>query len=241
MRSKFLGFERWAGESWKQALYRAERCSHARRLSCGWRHTVLSRLDNQVVVMGHGGSGRLGFDAGPIQRVSTPRRLLDISPIQEVSAAVNHTLLLSNDGKVLSCGYDFCVAATDNPDNENGPSVPRLIAMPCQTRIATIATGSMHSAAVRQCILATRVVAPENSEVCLVIRSQTAASYSLGGSVASVSLATATPSPNSCPLAWKVCRQSTKCRVEGSSQLVLAARVIYGPSVPGARHLSLNW
>jgi len=146
----FHGFERRAGECWKQALNRAQRSGYTRRLSAGWRHTAMAHPGERMFVMGNGGSGRLGFQVeNPTQCVSTPRQL-NFDNIVQVSAGVNTTLMLKEDGGVISCGYNFANSAGPGDSSYNTNHLPVPMVMPGGVKIVTIGAGSMHSAAVSE-------------------------------------------------------------------------------------------
>jgi hypothetical protein len=158
------------GESWKLTLDRMERSGYSARLSGGWRHTVLvdqahAACGGVVTVMGHTGSGRLGFDAADKQHVAVPTQLRGgtLPPISQVSAGVNHTLMLTGEpgpaGQLFTCGYGFCNSASaheqDAPAHNAareaaGSTRPVPVAVPFATRITAISAGPMHSAAVGQ-------------------------------------------------------------------------------------------
>ena len=150
MMQGFHGFERRAGECWKQALNRAQRSGYTRRLSAGWRHTAMAHPGERMFVMGNGGSGRLGFQVeNPTQCVSTPRQL-NFDNIVQVSAGVNTTLMLKEDGGVISCGYNFANSAGPGDSSYNTNHLPVPMVMPGGVKVVTIGAGSMHSAAVSE-------------------------------------------------------------------------------------------
>ena len=143
--------ERRAGESWKQTLAQAERSEFQFRLSAGWRHTAFAQPLGSLLTWGNSGSGRLGLEDQA--NVMAPRRIehsLSGEPAQ-VSAGVNHTLVLTDSGTVLSTGYGFRGASDQDPREDDSDEEDQHDHLPRQLQIAhkvaMVSAGPMHSAA----------------------------------------------------------------------------------------------
>ncbi|CCI11565.1 unnamed protein product [Albugo candida] len=78
-----------------------------KQISVGWHHCVCITLENKVLSWGKGSHGQLGI--GLDDNVSTPTSVLldsvEHTTISGVACGSEHTLLLTCEGNVYSCGW----------------------------------------------------------------------------------------------------------------------------------------
>ena len=142
------------GESWKQTLARAERSGYRNRLSAGWRHTSLVHPTGGLFSWGNMGSGRLGIEAAVDKKhLPSPTLVSNLPPgITQISAGVNHSLMLTDAGAVYCCGYSAYASPVGQPGEwEDDTSYHKPQPIPVLTnfvKVKAVSAGPMHSAAV---------------------------------------------------------------------------------------------
>ena len=142
------------GESWKKTLARAERSGYRNRLSAGWRHTSLVHPTGGLLSWGNMGSGRLGLEAAVDKKhLPSPTLVSNLPPgVTQISAGVNHSLMLTDTGDVYCCGYSAYASPVGQPGEwEDDTSYHKPQPIPVLTnsvKVKLVSAGPMHSAAV---------------------------------------------------------------------------------------------
>jgi len=111
--------------------------------------SVLSKLGTGVFSFGTNHRYQLGLNFEPrIQRVPAP--VLSLEGIHVVSIASNesHSLFLTDDGRVWSCGSGFCGILGHSTVEDSAQ--PRIIEALMNSRVVDVAAGVRHSVAVSE-------------------------------------------------------------------------------------------
>ncbi len=143
-------------QSWKEALRELERAAATRyghSIAAAGQHSAMaSATSGRLFTAGVGlalRDGRLGHgeDAKPTDRPSKVL-VLDAHRILSVAASVSHTVALTADGRIFSCGVgdDGQLGLGD----QQGSYVPRLCRALETTKIMQVATGARHTCAVAE-------------------------------------------------------------------------------------------
>lgn len=122
-------------------------------VGCGEAHTVAVARDGKAYSWGHSGNGRLGLTLPNINdHVLVPMLITSLNTHRIIAAACGamHTLFLSENGELFSCGNNmFGQLGVGDKDGRNTP-VPVLV--PSQSTVkphhSAIAAGQMCSAAI---------------------------------------------------------------------------------------------
>jgi alpha-tubulin suppressor-like RCC1 family protein len=143
-------------QSWKEALRELERADDARYGSsiaaAGQHGAMISAASGRLFTAGVGlalRDGRLGHgeDAKPTDR---PSEVVALRPhrVLSVAASVSHTVALTMDGRIFSCGVgdDGQLGLGD----QQGSYIPRLCRALSTTTIVQVATGARHTCAVAE-------------------------------------------------------------------------------------------
>ncbi|XP_067001065.1 X-linked retinitis pigmentosa GTPase regulator isoform X2 [Anabrus simplex] len=75
-------------------------------ISCGYYHTAFVTVDGDLYVCGEGESGKLGLP-NSVSNCTSPTRVITESPVISVSCGGNHTLAVTEGGKVYAFGNNF--------------------------------------------------------------------------------------------------------------------------------------
>jgi alpha-tubulin suppressor-like RCC1 family protein len=70
--------------------------------SSGYYHTALVTEDGRLLVLGNNDDGQLGLETS--SKFEGPLEVSMDSPIKAVACGNQHTVILTNDGDVLTCG-----------------------------------------------------------------------------------------------------------------------------------------
>ena len=126
------------------------------KISCGCHFTVCVDYEGFMWSFGENGSGQLGtgntinfnvpqnnwgqFGTGNTTNFNFPQKILEIPPVLSVSCGSEHTLIITTDSNLWSCGYNMygqlCLG------NQENQSKPRQTSF---SNISKISTGSHHS------------------------------------------------------------------------------------------------
>jgi len=109
-------------------------------LECGGLYTICKAIDNSIFAWGDNSFGQLGINSfenqySPIQCANWPNKIVDIK------CGMSHTLVLTSDGKVYSCGFNIHGQLGRNTFDEYSSTLD-LINIPDTIRIET---GGYHS------------------------------------------------------------------------------------------------
>ena len=76
------------------------------QVSCGGSHSLFLTSDRDVISCGNNHHGQCGFDPQECAQTSTPFKVaaFDSVCVKQVSAGYEHSLFLSEDGKVYTSG-----------------------------------------------------------------------------------------------------------------------------------------
>jgi alpha-tubulin suppressor-like RCC1 family protein len=111
--------------------------------------SVLSRLGTAVFSWGTNHRRQLGMNFEPeAQRVPAPMLCLEGVRVASVATNESHTLLLTEEGQVWSCGAGFCGILGHG--DLSGAAQPRIVEALAHTRIVDVAVGVRHSVAVSE-------------------------------------------------------------------------------------------
>jgi alpha-tubulin suppressor-like RCC1 family protein len=109
--------------------------------------SVLSNLGECLFAWGSNQRHQLGLNFEPrVQRIPAPVLNLEGVRIAAVASSESHTLFLTEEGHVWSCGFGFC-GILGHGDVEANPK-PRLIQTLAHVRVIDVAVGIRHSVAV---------------------------------------------------------------------------------------------
>merc|ERR1719375_2696927 len=111
--------------------------------------SVLSRLGSALFVMGQNHRYQLGLHLQPrVQRAPTPILNMEGIRIRSIATGESHSLFLTQEGQVLSCGVGFCGILGHG--NTADCCQPKLIENLLHARVVDVAVGIRHSAAVSE-------------------------------------------------------------------------------------------
>jgi alpha-tubulin suppressor-like RCC1 family protein len=110
---------------------------------CGYAHTVFLTNDGKVYSCGYNGQGRLGLGDTSDRSVPTLITALNSLTISAIACGSAHTVFLTNDGKVYSCGYNFYGEL--GLGNKTEQTTPQLITALNSLTISAIACGREHT------------------------------------------------------------------------------------------------
>ena len=112
--------------------------------SAGGSHSLAVTADGALYSWGCGGSGRLGHgteaDCWAPKRVAA---LQDTGRVQHAEAGVAHSVILTTEGKVLTCGSNFRCCIGHCPDE--GKRLPTEVQSLAGVAVEAVATGSSHT------------------------------------------------------------------------------------------------
>lgn len=88
-------------------------------VSCGGGHTIVTTKDGLVYSWGMGTNGQLGL--GTTETVFRPQRITALGSlaVTAVATGLAHSLFLSSDGSVFSCGMNTCGALGQNTGGDS--------------------------------------------------------------------------------------------------------------------------
>ncbi len=111
----------------------------------GWYHTVFLTNDGKVYSCGYNSSGQLGL--GNTTQQTTPQPISTLSPftISAINCGNYHTVFLTNDGKVYSCGDNSKGQLGRTVDTTNPAATPSIISTLNSFTISAIAGGGNHT------------------------------------------------------------------------------------------------
>ena len=114
-------------------------------------HVVVLKLDGSIWTWGSNNSGQLSSSSNLYNEDAksiTPIKVKELNDIKEISAGVDYTLALRNDGTVWAFGNNFYGQLGNNVNlgtHEPNVTPTRIVNL---TNIASISAGSWHAAAV---------------------------------------------------------------------------------------------
>lgn len=109
--------------------------------------SVFSKLGMAVFAWGTNRRFQLGLNFEPsAQRIPAPALSLEGMRISAIASNESHTLFLTDEGRVWTCGSGFC-GILGHGDVKDSPQ-PRLIESLAHTRITNVAVGVRHSVAI---------------------------------------------------------------------------------------------
>ena len=120
-------------------------------IDCGGNHTVFLTNNGKVYSCGINTSGQLGLGyisiTGVHPPVTTPQPISTLDPftISAIACGGNHTVFLTNDGKVYSCGNNVSGQLGRTVDEANPQGTPSIILTLNSFTISAIACGNSHT------------------------------------------------------------------------------------------------
>eukprot|EP01043_Picozoa_sp_COSAG02_P005670 COSAG02_NODE_155_length_33066_cov_32.167562_14_plen_415_part_00 len=145
-------------ESWIKVLVRAERLGYRNRFSAGWRHTSVVHPVGSMFCWGNMGSGRLGIEAAAEQKhLPAPAVVMNLPPdIAQVSAGVNHSMMLTSTGKLYCVGYSAYASPAGGTvpvgdwGDDTSYHIPQPLPILNSLKVKVISAGPMHSTTVTE-------------------------------------------------------------------------------------------
>jgi len=115
-------------------------------IACGFSHTLFLTNDGKVYSCGANGSGQLGRTGTTTtpQPISTLNSFTSFT-ISAIACGSSHTVFLTNDGKVYSCGSNSSGQLGRTVDEANPQGTPSIISALNLYTISAIACGSSHT------------------------------------------------------------------------------------------------
>ena len=113
-------------------------------IACGANHVISKSLDNEIFVWGYNNFGQLGL--GNIDGKKAPMLCTDWpNDIVDIKCGCNHTLVLTSNQEVYSCGYNYDGQLGRETDDNYSSSLEKVISL---SEIIRIECGSLHSACI---------------------------------------------------------------------------------------------
>jgi len=110
-------------------------------IACGVSHTIFLTNEGKVYSCGRNGSGQLGLGNTTNQPTPEPISTLNSFTITAIACGEFHTVFLTNEGKVYSCGNNGSGQLGRTVDTTNPSSVPSIIPTLNSFTISAIACG----------------------------------------------------------------------------------------------------
>jgi alpha-tubulin suppressor-like RCC1 family protein len=114
-------------------------------IACGSYHTLFLTNDGKVYTCGNNGSGQLGLNDTTYRYVPTLITAFNNLTIAAIACGSYHTLFLTNDGKVYSCGINDSYQLGRTVDTANPSITPSIISTLNSFTISAIAAGRYHT------------------------------------------------------------------------------------------------
>ena len=104
-------------------------------ISCGFNFTVCVDCEGFMWSFGENNSGQLGTGNKTIFKFNVPQKIEDIPPVLSVSCGFSHTLIITTDNNLWSCGNNnfgqLCLGSTGNQTKPQQTSFSNISAMSC--------------------------------------------------------------------------------------------------------------
>ena len=114
-------------------------------IACGTSHTVFLTNDGKVYSCGTNGNGQLGLGNTTGQTTPQPISTLNSFTISAIACGHSHTVFLTNDGKVYSCGNNGSGELGRTVDTANPQTTPSIISTLNSFTISAISCGGSHT------------------------------------------------------------------------------------------------
>ena len=114
-----------------------------KQVSCGWNFTVCVDFEGFIWTFGGSIESQQGFAKNLNSNLKSPQQILNIPPVLSVSCGAHHTLIISNDSDLWSCGDNkfgqLCLGK-----GQKGIDRPTFKQTPF-SNISKISSGNRHS------------------------------------------------------------------------------------------------
>ena len=114
-------------------------------IACGYLHTVFLSNNGKVYSCGRNVEGQLGLGNTTGQSTPQPISTLNSFTISAIAGGWNHTVFLTNNGKVYSCGSNTYGELGRTLDTANPQTTPSIISTLNSFTISAIACGGSHT------------------------------------------------------------------------------------------------
>ncbi len=119
----------------------------SRDVSCGGWHTLCVDAAGRTFAFGRGEYGRLGIGDDKSRLVATQVESLAGIVVVQVAAGGSHSLFLSSDGKVFTCGRGGGRLGLGTSDSDT-KLTPHLVAALSERKVTVVSAGGGSSASI---------------------------------------------------------------------------------------------
>ena len=119
-------------------------------IAAGYRHSLALRADGTVWSWGYNRYGELGrsIGAGSLLSFRTPAQVPGLAGITQISAGLDFSLVLRNDGVALGFGANYLGQLTDPFTSGSFSANPTPIPLALPGRVIALSAGGSHAAAI---------------------------------------------------------------------------------------------